>query len=131
MSNLEMKAEDFEKLQTAMKNFQGDAAKIINNVFHSDGVQLASDEIQRLMPVSGRTWSGKASPAKTSKSLTSVKENLAFTIKATNKYQYLYYPDDGSSTRRHVGNQQFFAKGGEAKQNEIIERCIARLTEEI
>lgn len=131
MSNLEMKAEDFEKLQTAMKNFQGDAAKIINNVFHGDGVQLVSDEIQRLMPVSGRTWSGKAGPAKTSKSLTSVKENLAFTIKATNKYQYLYYPDDGSSTRCHAGNQQFFARGGEAKQSEIIERCIARLAEEI
>lgn len=131
MPSLEMKVEDFEKLQTAMKNFQGNAVKIINNVFHNDGVQLVGDEIQRLMPASGRTWNGKASPAKTSKSLTSVKEDLAFTIKATNKYQYLYYPDDGSSTRHHAGNLQFFARGGETKQNEIIERCIARLAEEI
>lgn len=131
MPNLEMKAEDFEKLQTAMKSFQGNAVKVINDVFHNDGAQLVSDEIRRLMPVSGRIWNGKVNPAKTSKSLTSVKENLAFTIKATNKYQYLYYPDDGSSTRRHAGNQHFFARGGEVRQNEIIERCITRLTEEI
>lgn len=130
MSRLDLKLEDFERLQQAMVEFQGNSAKIINQVFHDEGAQWVSEEIQRLMPVSGRTWSGKANAAKGSKSLTNEKGNLSFTVKTTKKYQYLYFPDDGSNTKRHAGNQQFFARGGEIKQNDIIDRCITCLTKE-
>lgn len=130
MSRLDLEMKDFERLQQAMVEFQGNSAKIINQVFHNEGVQWVSDEIQRLMPVSGRDWNGKASPAKGSKSLTNEKENLSFTVKTIKKYQYLYFPDDGSNTKRHAGNQQFFERGGEAKQSDIIDRCVLRLTEE-
>lgn len=130
MARLDLELKDFERLQQAMVQFQGNSAKIINQVFHDEGVQWVSEEIQRLMPVSGRTWSGKANAAKGSKSLTDEKENLSFTVKTTKKYHYLYFPDDGSNTKHHAGNQQFFKKSGETKQNDIIERCVLRLTEE-
>lgn len=119
---------DIEKLQAAMEEYQGDVESSINDVLHNQGGSLIQESIRRLIPVSGKTWKGKAPAAKTAKSLTSVNGNLSVTVTTTKKYQYLYFPDDGTSTRRHVGNKQFFEKGGEAVKDEIIERCIAKLT---
>lgn len=118
---------DIEKLQIAMKEYQGDAETAINDVFHNQGGELIQESIRRLIPVSGKTWKGKASPAKSSNSLKSVNTNLAVTVTTTKKYQYLYFPNDGTNTRRHVGNQQFFEKGGDAVKDKIIERCISKL----
>ena len=129
MSRLDLEMKDFERLQKALIDFSGDSEETINDVFHNDGVKLVGEEIQRLIPVSGRTWNGKKKAAKVSKSLTDEKGNLSFTVKTTKRYQYLYFPDDGTNTKNHAGNQQFFKKGGQAKQNEIIDRCIMRLTE--
>ena len=80
------------------------------------------------MPVSGKTWKGRKPPAKTGKSLTDEKWNLSVTVKTTKQYQYLYFPDDGSNTKHHAGNQQFFQRGGDSQADEITERCINRLT---
>lgn len=117
----------FEALQNRIKNFQGDAESVINEVLETEAVPLLQEEIKRLMPLSGRNWKGKSKAAKLSKSLTYTKSNLAVTILSTKKYSYLYYPDDGSTTRRHAGNQHFFRRAGEAKTNEIVDRCINRL----
>lgn len=127
MNVFTMDVSALEKLQNAMKEYQGDVETSINDVLHNQGGELIQDSIRRLIPVSGRTWKGKASAAKSSNSLTNINENLAVTVTTTKKYQYLYFPDDGTNTRRHVGNQQFFKRGGEAVQDEIIERCISQL----
>ena len=119
---------DLDKLQTALKEYQGNAENAINEVLHNQGGELIQESIRKLMPVSGKNWKGKASPAKSSKSLQNLNTNLAVTVTTTKKYQYLYFPNDGTSTRRHVGNQQFFEKGGEAVKDKIIERCITKLT---
>ena len=39
-----------------------------------------------------------------------------------------FFAEDGTNTRRHIGNQQFFARGGENVKGEIIGRCIEKLT---
>lgn len=127
MARFEMDTKEIERLHNAIRNFPGNAEEAINDVFHNDAPPLVAEEIKRLMPTSGRTWSGKAPAAKGAKSLTDETANLAFTVKTTGKYHYLYFPDDGSNTRRHVGNQQFFQRGGEAKQSEIVDRCITRI----
>lgn len=119
---------EFEKLQDAMKEYQGDTESAINEVLHGEAGTLIENSIQQLIPVSNKNWKGKAPAAKTSKSLRSINENLAVSVTTTKKYQYLYFPNDGTNTRRHVGNQQFFTRGGEAVQDEIIERCITKLT---
>lgn len=118
---------EFERLTKAIQNFPGNAEKSINDVFHNEGSTLIQDAVRRLMPVSGRNWAGKSPPAKTANSLTDEKGNLSITVKSTGKYHYLYFPDDGTNTRRHVGNQQFFNQGGESQQTEIVDRCISRM----
>ena len=127
MSRLELEIKDFERLQTAMKEFQGDTEETINDVLHNEASPLIQESIKNLIPESRRTWKGKGGPAKTSKSLIDEKGNLAITVKTTKKYQYLYFPDDGSNTQRHAGNKQFFKRGAEAKQSEIVDRCVGRL----
>lgn len=127
MSRLELEIKDFERLQTAMKEFQGDTEETINDVLHNEASPLIQESIKNLIPVSGRKWKGKTPPAKTSKSLTDEKGNLAITVKTTKKYQYLYFPDDGTNTERHAGNKQFFKRGAEATQSEIVDRCVGRL----
>lgn len=127
MSKLTLDWEDLDRLQQAMKDFQGDTEETINDVLHNEASPLIQESIKRLIPVSGRTWNGKTPPAKTSKSLTDQKGNLSITVKTTKKYQYLYFPDDGTNTRRHAGNQQFFKRGAEAKKGDIVDRCVGRL----
>ncbi len=127
MARFEMDAKEVERLFNTVKNFPGNAEKSINEVFHNDAPPIVSEEIKRLMPVSGKSWKGKAPAAKSAKSLTDETANLSFTVKTTGKYHYLYFPDDGTNTQRHVGNQQFFQRGGENKQTEIVDRCINRI----
>ncbi len=119
---------ELDRLVQVMKEYPDNAEEAINEVFHGEAGDLAQIGIKRLMPVSGKNWRGKKSPAKTSNSLRNVPANLSVTVTTQKNYQYLYFPDDGTNTRRHVGNQQFFAKGGESVVGEIIERCINKLT---
>ena len=127
MARFELDSKEFDRLQSAIKNFPGTAEETINDVLHNDGAALIQDEIQRLMPVSGKRWKGKKPAAKKSKSLRQENGNLYVFVKSTTNYNYLYFPDDGTNTRKHAGNQQFFLRGGENKQTEIIDRCVNRL----
>ena len=127
MAVFRVDATEFERLQNAIKNFPGDAEKTINEVLHDEGSQLIQDAIRNLMPVSGREWKGKKPAAKSAKSLTDLKGNLFVEVRTTSNYHYLYFPDDGTNTRKHAGNQQFFLKGAETKQEDIIDLCINKL----
>lgn len=124
MAVFRVDATEFERLQKAIKNFPGDAEKEINEVLHNEGSQLIQNSVRNLMPVSGRKWKGKKPAAKSSKSLNDLKGNLFVWVKTTSNYHYLYFPDDGTNTIHHVGNQQFFLKGAEAKQETIIDLCV-------
>lgn len=119
-----------EKLQQAMKDFQGGTEDAINDILHNYAGNRAQKDIYAFMPVSdsAKVWAGKAPHAKLSKSLRNVPGNLSITVTTNSKYGYLYFPDDGTSTRRHIGNQRFFERGGEAAIDDIIERCVSRLT---
>ena len=131
MARFEMGTKEIERLHNAIRNFPGKAEEAINDVFHNDAPTLVSEAIKRLIPTSGRKWSGKAPAAKTAKSSVTERKdergNLTFAVGTTGKYHYLYFPDDGSNTRRHVGNQQFFQRGAEEKQPEIVDRCITKI----
>ncbi len=128
MARFEMDTKEVERLHQAIRNFPGNAEDAINDVFHNEAPGMVSESIMLLMPMSGRKWNGKAPAARTAKSLTDETANLSFTVKTTGKYHYLYFPDDGENTRRHVGDQQFFQRGGEMREAEIVDRCITRIT---
>lgn len=122
---------EVERLHKAIQNFPGNAEEAINEELHGYAGELLKKNIRNLMPVSGKNWKGKKPGAKKSQhSLTQVNSNLAVAITARGVYGYLYFPDDGSNTLRHAGNQHFFWRGCEASQDDIIERCVARLTQD-
>lgn len=123
-----LNAEELDRLQKALENFPGNSERAINEVLHGEGGTLIQESIRRLIPVSGKTWRGKAAPAKSGKSLMLVPGNLSVTTKSTKKYHYLYFPDDGTNTRRHVGNQQFFPRGAENAVPEVVDMCIENIT---
>ena len=127
MAVFDLKINDLDELQQAMKNYQGNTEQAINEVLHEEVRPLVQEAIKRLIPVSGKMWKGKKAAAKTAKSLRDIKTNVSLTVTTTKNYQYLYFPDDGTSTTRHVGNQQFFQKGGESQMDEIVNRCIKKL----
>lgn len=116
-----------DRLQQALENFEGNAEKVINDVLHNEAPPLAQDAIYTLMPYSGAYWNGKKPAAKSAKSLRNITGNLSVTVTTAKDYQYLYFPDDGTNTRRHIGNQQFFMRGGEEAQPEIVDLCVNKL----
>ena len=134
MAKLGIKTDDFERFIKAYKNIPEVADKTINEVLQKEASPLITKSIMGLIPESNRNWAGKLPAAAKSKSVAERKKdrkNLSITIGSTSKYHYLYFPDDGSNTRRHAGNQQFFLRGAEAKQSEIIDLCINRLSDDI
>ena len=92
---------------------------------------MAQAEIYRLMPVSEKK---EGVHAKHSKSLRNINGNLFVEVTTASIFGYLYFPNDGRTTRFHVGKDgtplEFFERGGEAVQEEIVDRCIGRLISE-
>lgn len=131
MATFKLDAQQIETLQQAIQRYSGDAERTVNDVLHNEGGKLINDEIMRLLPQSGRTWNGKRTAAKHAKPFSQKNENLAVIVRTVSAYHYLYFPDDGTNTRRHVGYKgkprEFMYKGAENQTAEIIDRCINRL----
>lgn len=123
--------ESYNKLFEAMKKYEGQAPKTVNEILWNEGGPLINEAIINLLPVSGKHWSGKKPAAKNAQPFTQVNEELSVTVKTKNAYHYLYFPDDGTNTKQHAGEQYFMFGGAEAKQNEIIDRCVAALIEKL
>jgi len=121
--------ESYNKLFELMKEFQGEAPKTVNEIFWNEGGPIINEAIINLLPVSGRRWNGKKPAAKSSAPFTQENGELSVTLKTKSAYNYLYFPDDGTNTRKHAGEQYFMFGGAEASQDEIIELCIQKLTE--
>ena len=116
----------FDEVVQAALNFGDGALSVINDTLHEVGGELIRQEIQPLIPASGRTWKGKITAASATNPFASddVGTMLQVTVKTSTKYNYLYFPDDGSNTKRHAGNQQFFKAGADNATQDIIDRCV-------
>lgn len=130
MATFELDAQDLDALQEKMNAYGEGAAREINDVLHGEGAREINDQIMRILPSSGRHWKGKKAPARSAQPFTQEDGMLSVTIKTVNSYNYLYFPDDGSNTKKHAGNQQFMAAGAESASGKIMELCIGKLTEE-
>lgn len=130
-STFQLDTQQFERLQRAMADYEGNAGKTIDEVLHNEGGKLIQDEIMRLLPESGRTWKGKKTAAKRAKPFVQDNGSLSVTIRTKTAYNYLYFPDDGTNTKNHIGYKgrprEFMYKGAENQTSEIIDRCIDRL----
>ncbi len=123
--------DNFEELQKMLSKLPNKGEDIVNDVLHKEASQIFQDSIQNLLPESHRKWKGKKKAAKQAKPFTSINGNLSVTIVNKNAYAYLYFPDDGTKTKRHRGEQHFMLRGVEAKAGTVVEMCLNRLTEQI
>ncbi len=122
-------ASDVDQLQEIMEQYGESAERVINDVLHGEGAEEIKRQIARILPASGRHWAGKAAPARSAmpRKFDQDEDLLSVTIAARGRYNYLYFPDDGSNTRKHAGNQQFMLRGAERATEDIIEMCLGRL----
>ncbi len=122
-------AEEVEELQKLMDQYGDNAKRVIDDVLHGEGAEEIKTQIARLLPASGRRWKGKRAAATRAmpRSFEQDNELLSVTIAARGYYHYLYFPDDGSNTRKHAGNQQFMKRGAESSTDKIVEMCLGRL----
>ncbi|MCD8208669.1 MAG: hypothetical protein LUD72_12080 [Bacteroidales bacterium] len=120
------------EMANKVQQYGAKGERAINEYFQSEGFERVAPHIQGLIHASGRTFKGHSASA-TSASYNSVfgKEtgNLSLTIKSHGKYRYLYFPDDGSNTKHHAGNQQFMRRGAEEALPSITEDITKRLVQ--
>lgn len=126
MARIELDAKVVERLDAAMRRFPTAAADEVTKVLHRKGKKLITDSIYLYMPRSGRTFEGKDPAAKDSKSLRDrdSKSKLSVTISTKPTWHYLYFPDDGTTTKHHAGNQQFFKRGAEYVSGKVGDACV-------
>ncbi len=122
-------ASELEGFRKIMSDYGDNGLRAINDVLHNEGADEIRRNIMDIIPASGRTWKGKKREAKSAQPFSQKKELLSVTTQSKGSYHYLYFPDDGSNTKRHYGNQQFMRRGAEASADKIIETCLGRLTE--
>ena len=123
--------DNFQELEDKVSQLKEIGEKIINEVFWNEGAELITKEIDKLLPVSGRKWKGKKAAAKGKLPFQKITSNLSVTIHSKKAYNYLYFPDDGSNTVKHAGNQQFMLRGAQYASGDIVDLCIEKLVEAI
>jgi hypothetical protein len=107
---------------------------VVNEFLHTDGVEIATEEITRLIPNS--QWKNRRltkAHARTSKWSKSEKHNLGFTIKsrggAANKrgsYGYLVFPNEGRGSHNPV-EQRFMERGIKNATPKILDKQSERI----
>lgn len=123
-----------ERLAATMAECGSTSAETVSGVLDSYAAPLVRGSIQRLLPSSGRSWSGKRAAASAVDPFASRIEHdgaPALVTASRSGYHYLYFPDDGSSTRRHAGMQDFMGRGQDAVADKIIDRCLAALADKL
>jgi hypothetical protein len=125
---------DASDLVEMITNYQGDAEKAINRVLLNAGAEQIKKDINIYMPRSDRklTKSHTRHAKDMSKNLRQeavTGQQLAVRIRSMPKTQYLYFPDDGSNTKRHAGQQHFMYKGAVKARERVIELCMGELAE--
>jgi hypothetical protein len=107
-STFELDASELDRLMSAAAQWSEVSEAAINKVFKGDGADYIVKCIDALMPKSGRRFKGHTSGVKGTNWSRITPGNLQVTIGAVTKRLYVYFPDDGSNTKRHAGNQHFF-----------------------
>lgn len=121
-------AQEITAYAQEMSQFGQVCERGINDVLHDKAGPVIADKIDGLMPSSGRRFSGHRSGAKGSPwPVYDRSKNLTIVVSPRASRRYLYFPEDGSSTVNHFGNQQFFRKGNEAAALDVVGMLLERM----
>jgi hypothetical protein len=124
-------ATEVDSLEKIMDEYEIEGIKIINDVLHDEGAKVIQNKIRALIPSSGRQWRKKRTPAKTAQPFKQTNGELSVTTGTETRYNYLYFPNDGSNTKRHKGDKRFFEEGNEAATDDIVSICLGRLEQNL
>ena len=120
-------------IEMAIEMYGQGSGQVIDKVLHGKGARIIKRAIPPHIHPSGRDWLGKADSIAGKPSggdrLSQDNGNLQVTIAARGRHSYLYFPDDGTNTMNHAGDQQFMRLGAEDQQQNIIDLCIDDLAE--
>lgn len=120
-----IKAEDIEKIENEIGKIGLRSEAWINKYLKEHASKETEQSIKSLMPVSDRN----KTHAKLSNSLETTFTNLGFKTSTKNKYNYLYFPDQGAGTSKKHAPQLFFYNGLDRKYESIISGMLAYLEE--
>ena len=131
MAWMTLDTSNLDALGERIRAYPGDAEKVVNRVMHEEVGPIAYPEINAFIKPSGRKFKGHAKSAKDSAwPRYDTDENLSVTVGTKAKWRYLYFPDDGTNTYKHAGNQRFFERGGENAMPRIVDALESALIEE-
>lgn len=130
MATVKISYDDADTLRVAIENYEGDAEEAINRVLHNQSFEPLTKAIINLIHPSGRSWKGKIKSAKSTQPFTQKNGNLYVEVKNKKPYGYLYFPNDGSNTRHHQGDQQFMMRGAESEKEHILNMCLEEMEKE-
>lgn len=134
MASLSITHDGIENLQNIMEMYGQGAGRVVQEVYRDFAADEIKSNILPLVHSSGRVFKGHRRGAKQSgidKVFAHQIEGLSLTVRTTKQFGYLYFPDDGSNTRKHAGQQHFMQRGLNRAEDEIIYRCVVRIMEEI
>lgn len=119
----------FDEVQQHFADLPGQVGPVIDEVLQGEGAKTIKEGIDAFIPRSGRRWRGKPAAARGTEWQRVEAAPLSVTVATTSRYHYLYFPDDGSNTRRHVGNRQMFRRGLELAAPTVTEKIQDALQE--
>lgn len=133
-ARFEIDAKEIEILESKIAKLPNRMEHEVNEVLHTDGINIAAEEITKDLPIS--SWKGTIRPknhAKTSKWWKSEKDNLGFTVKTrggiANKpggFGYLVFPDEGRGPFNPV-EQAFSERGLKLATPRIMDKLSKRI----
>ncbi|RDU22208.1 hypothetical protein [Anaerosacchariphilus polymeriproducens] len=127
-TTFELNDQDVELLKKQIIEYGDGAERVINDYLHNEAAVKMMRSIESRLPQSNRSWkTRKTAPASSTQPFIKETYNLSVVVRTKTDYNYLYFPDDGSNTKRHRGNQQFMQRGVDAVANELRDEMITRL----
>lgn len=122
-----LKDDAFDSVAAKAAEFGGGAEAAIEEVLHEQAGPVIYGKVSALIHPSGRRFKGHARSATAANWPSYDKGHLSITVAARGKWHYLYFPDDGNTTRRHAGNQRMFERGAQAATPQVADMCIKNL----
>ena len=123
-STFQIKSEDVQKVQDAIKTFGDGAEQILNEYLITQANEIFTESIINLIPVSDRD---KRHARQNAPFTGEQKANLELYIHTKKPYHYLYFPDEGEGTSLGQQAHDFMGEGVEAKYDEVINGMLDAL----
>ena len=120
----DLESNDIQKLQDAIKQFEGNAEKTINDYLNSEAKEKFINSIINLIPVSekGINHAKMSEPLKGD-----MKGNLTLYIHTKTKFNYLYFPQTAEGTSKGKSPNDFMEKGVDAEYDNVINGILEKL----